>query len=108
MPRGNVVARICQAFAWTCLLCFGNETAATEPRLEPTTQSPGGDSTGLPPKVLDQIRSKLADQDLRSDADPADVAALADFYGNNSVTPLWITDMGLSARGQSALFEIEK
>ncbi len=59
------------------------------------------------PKMLDHIRSMLADQALRSHADPADVAALAAFY-ESSVTPLWITDMGLSARGQSALFEIEK
>ena len=41
-------------------------------------------------------------------ADPADLAALEAFYGSNNPTPLWITDMGLSARGQSALFEIEK
>jgi murein L,D-transpeptidase YcbB/YkuD len=37
-----------------------------------------------------------------------DLTALQEFYLNRSATPLWITDMGLSARGQSALFEIEK
>ena len=40
--------------------------------------------------------------------DPADLAALEAFYGHSSAAPLWVTDMGLSARGQSALFEIEK
>jgi murein L,D-transpeptidase YcbB/YkuD len=58
--------------------------------------------------VIDYIRLKLADRNLRPNADPADLAALEAFYGSNSPTPLWITDMGLSARGQSALFEIEK
>ena len=30
------------------------------------------------------------------------------FYGHSSAAPLWVTDMGLSGRAQSALFEIEK
>ena len=58
--------------------------------------------------AIDRIRSKLTDPSLRSDADPADLAALEAFYGSSSATPLWITDMGLSAKGQRALFEIEK
>jgi len=57
--------------------------------------------------VIERIRSKLKDPNLRSKNDPADLAALEAFYGNSSAAPLWITDMGLSAKGQSALFEIE-
>ena len=58
--------------------------------------------------VVDRIRSKLADPGLHSNADPADLAALEAFYGHSSAAPLWVTDMGLSSRAQSALFEIEK
>jgi murein L,D-transpeptidase YcbB/YkuD len=54
------------------------------------------------------VRSKLSDKKLRSEADPTDLAALEAFYGDSAAASLWITDMGLSARGQSALFEIEK
>jgi L,D-transpeptidase YcbB len=61
-----------------------------------------------PSAVIDRIRSKLRDPSLRSKADPTDIAALQAFYSDTRATPLWITDMGLSARGQSALFEIEK
>jgi L,D-transpeptidase YcbB len=59
------------------------------------------------PAIIDRIRSKLRDPSLRSNADPADLAALEAFYGNSTAAPLWITDMGFSAKGQSALFEIE-
>ncbi len=58
--------------------------------------------------VVDRIRSKLADPGLHSTADPADLAALEAFYGHSGAAPLWVTDMGLSSRAQSALFEIEK
>jgi murein L,D-transpeptidase YcbB/YkuD len=58
--------------------------------------------------VIHHIRSKLADHKLHNEAKAADLAALEAFYGSDSATPLWITDMGLSARGQSALFEIER
>jgi murein L,D-transpeptidase YcbB/YkuD len=58
--------------------------------------------------VIDRIRSKLADLGLRGDADAADITALEAFYSSSGAAPLWITDMGLSAKGQSALFEIEK
>jgi murein L,D-transpeptidase YcbB/YkuD len=57
--------------------------------------------------VINRIRSKLAEPGLRSNADPADVAALQTFYSSRAA-PVWSTDMGLSARGQRVLFEIEK
>jgi L,D-transpeptidase YcbB len=58
--------------------------------------------------VLDRIRLRLTDPDLRSGADPTDLAALDAFYGSSGAGPLWITDMGFSARGQSVLYEIEE
>ena len=69
---------------------------------------PTGERSDPANPVIDLIRSKLLNPVLRSNADPADLAALEAFYRSNRATPLWITDMGLSARGQSAVFEIEK
>ncbi|MGA8689370.1 MAG: L,D-transpeptidase family protein [Methyloceanibacter sp.] len=54
------------------------------------------------------IRLKLADPGLRKDANPDDLAALAAFYGMTTGSPLWMTEMGFTAKGQAALFEIEK
>jgi murein L,D-transpeptidase YcbB/YkuD len=54
------------------------------------------------------IREKLTEPDIRKDAADDGIAALETFYGTRSKAPLWITDMGFSARGQAALFEIEK
>jgi murein L,D-transpeptidase YcbB/YkuD len=61
-----------------------------------------------PLAVVDIIRSKLGDAELRSKANSDDVAALEAFYWSRTGGPLWITDMGFSLRGQQALFEIEK
>ena len=58
--------------------------------------------------VVAAIRLKLADPGLAKDANPDDLAALTAFYGMRTGGPLWMTEMGLSAKGQSALFEIEK
>ncbi len=54
------------------------------------------------------IREKLAEPDIGKDAEADDVAALEAFYEAWSGAPLWITEMGFSARAQAALFEIEK
>jgi murein L,D-transpeptidase YcbB/YkuD len=54
------------------------------------------------------IRTKLADPSLRKNANPDDLAALEAFYGTRTSGPLWMTEMGFSARGQAALFEIGK
>jgi murein L,D-transpeptidase YcbB/YkuD len=61
-----------------------------------------------PHPVVAIIRDKLASADFDKDAAPDDVAALRTFYGGWNRPPLWITDMGFSARGQAVLFEIEK
>jgi murein L,D-transpeptidase YcbB/YkuD len=58
--------------------------------------------------VVAIIRSKLADPDLRKGANADDLAALDAIYGTRTGGPLWMTEMGFSAKGQQALFEIEK
>jgi len=91
----------CQAHAWAGPLRAILEHAAF------AVANPAGAHATVP-TIIDRIRSKLREAGLRSKADPTDLTALQEFYLNTNATPLWITDMGLSARGQSALFEIEK
>jgi L,D-transpeptidase YcbB len=103
-------------------------TPAPTPRAEPDTPrtapealplaaapeaSPQGDQPPLasaPTEPADPvmaiIRTKLADAANRKDEDSDDLAALEAFYGARSDAPLWITEMGFSAKGQQALFEI--
>jgi hypothetical protein len=54
------------------------------------------------------IRSKLADPLLRKGTHAEDFAALEAFYAVRAGRPVWMTDMGFSAKGQQALFEVEK
>ena len=54
------------------------------------------------------IRAKLADPAIRKDANADDLAALEAFYAARTGGALWMTEMGFSAKGQSALFEIGK
>jgi L,D-transpeptidase YcbB len=56
---------------------------------------------------VSSIRSTLADPALRKDENADDLAALEAFYAART-TPVWMTEMGFSAKGQQALFEIEK
>ena len=58
--------------------------------------------------VLASIRAKLADPSVGKGANEDDLAALAAFYEARTGAPLWVTEMGFSARGQAALFEIGK
>jgi L,D-transpeptidase YcbB len=58
--------------------------------------------------VLASIRAKLADPSVGKGANADDLAALATFYEARTGAPLWVTEMGFSARGQAALFEIAK
>ncbi|MEX1061400.1 MAG: hypothetical protein WED13_10335, partial [Methyloceanibacter sp.] len=57
--------------------------------------------------VVASIRVTLADPAIRKDADADDLAALEAFYAARTA-PLWMTEMGFSAKGQQVLFEIEK
>ena len=64
----------------------------------------------LPPAhpVVAAIRSKLADPLLRKSANADDFAALEALYALKADRPVWMTEMGFSAKGQQALFEVEK
>ena len=81
------------------------EPAATE---SPVAAPQSAEAAPPPHPIVAIIRDKLADPDIRKDAQADDVAALEAFYGAWSGAPLWITEMGFSARAQAALFEIEK
>ncbi|MGE3528853.1 MAG: L,D-transpeptidase family protein [Methyloceanibacter sp.] len=86
------------------------EPAATEIAPAPADQS----QAAAPPPALQAdpvvaaIRAKLADPAAAKDAHPDDRVALTDFYAAREGAPLWITEMGFSAKGQQVLFEIEK
>ena len=104
MRRGFLAAVLlfaCQAHAWAGPFRAVPERAAV------VVANSAGEHATLP-AIIDRIHSKLRDPSLRSEADLTDLTALQEFYLDTSAKPLWITDMGLSARGQSALFEIEK
>jgi L,D-transpeptidase YcbB len=83
--------------------------AATEAPLAPAGATP---ATASPPAALSDpviaaIKAKLGDPAATKDAHPADLAALTEFYASRD-GPLWVTEMGFSAKGQQVLFEIEK
>ena len=96
----------------------GQEPAAAEPvspspepatpQTVPQDQPPLAAAPEPSDPVVAIIRSKLADPTLRKGANPDDLAALEAFYGARGGGPLWMTDMGFSARGQAAIFEIAK
>ncbi|MGH8733762.1 MAG: L,D-transpeptidase family protein, partial [Burkholderiales bacterium] len=56
--------------------------------------------------MVEAIRAKLADPAIGKSENAVDLAALSAFYGARTAGPLWITEMGFSAKGQQALFEI--
>jgi murein L,D-transpeptidase YcbB/YkuD len=84
------------------------DTAAPATRSTHSTRNAPAPSAPALQPVLSVIRAKLADPDLRKGAHADDLAALEAFYDDWAGGPLWMTDMGFSARGQQALFEIEK
>jgi murein L,D-transpeptidase YcbB/YkuD len=61
-----------------------------------------------PDPVVAGIHSKLGDASLGKGADAKDRAALQAFYAARSGPPVWITPMGLSAKGQAVINEIGK
>jgi len=77
----------------------------------PTDTPPLAAAPAAPPvpadPVVTSIRTQLADASLSKGANPDDIAALVAFYNERS-GPVWITDMGFSAKGQAAMFEIGK
>jgi L,D-transpeptidase YcbB len=82
--------------------------AAATPEAMPAEEPP---LVGAPPAPADpvvaSIRSTLADPALRNTGHADDIAALEAVYAARSA-PLWMTEMGFSAKAQAALFEIEK
>ena len=58
--------------------------------------------------VVAIIRVKLADPAIGKSENADDLAALSAFYGARTAGPLWITEMGFSAKGQQALFKSGK
>jgi murein L,D-transpeptidase YcbB/YkuD len=83
--------------------------AAPQPLAAPAKQPPAADAA--PPEanpVIAGIRAKLVDPSIGKGANAGDVAALQAFYEARTGAPLWVTEMGFSARGQAALFEIGK
>jgi murein L,D-transpeptidase YcbB/YkuD len=84
--------------------------ATPAPSVAPVDQPPlASNTSGSPPVlVVQSIRAKLADPDMREGANAGDLAALESFYSTRSGGPLWMTEMGFTAKGQSVLFEIEK
>jgi murein L,D-transpeptidase YcbB/YkuD len=91
-----------------------------EPTPEPVAPAPAAPEAAPPevpplaaaPVMVDpvvaSIRAKLADPAIVKEADADDLAALEAFYGARTGGPLWMTEMGFSAKGQQVLFEIEK
>lgn len=89
------------------------EAVPATPEVTPGATPPAGDQpplTAAPAEPADPvvaiIRTKLADPAIGKDANADDLAALSAFYGARTAGPLWITEMGFSAKGQQALFEI--
>jgi murein L,D-transpeptidase YcbB/YkuD len=87
--------------------------AATEPS---NVQQNPTDRAGIPPIVAEQaaadpivatIRLKLADPALRRDAQSEDLAALQSFYAERSGPPVWMMGMGLTARAQAVVSEVQ-
>jgi murein L,D-transpeptidase YcbB/YkuD len=75
----------------------------------PTQPSPTAAALAQVPAdtVVTLIRAKLADRSRYQDANADDLTALETFYRVRA-NPVWMTEMGLTARGQAALFEIGK
>jgi murein L,D-transpeptidase YcbB/YkuD len=79
--------------------------AAEAPAVQPAAEE--SHAPALADPVVASVRAKLSEESIRKDADAADIAALEAFYADR-VAPLWVTEMGFSAKAQAALFEIEK
>ncbi len=96
------------------------DASVAPPEASPTaaapeaTPEPADPALAVPPpsapadSVVAVIRTKLADPESGKGAHADDLAALKAFYEARTGAALWITEMGFSAKGHQALFEIEK
>ena len=74
-------------------------------------QQPAGETAqpaSQPDPLIQLIRAKLADPEIRKGANTDDLAALEAFYAARTGGPLWVTEMGFSTKAQAVSFEIEK
>jgi murein L,D-transpeptidase YcbB/YkuD len=86
---------------------FAQPAASAQPLAAPANQPPAADAAEPEAsQVIASIRAKLADPSVSKGANADDLAALQAFYAERTGAPLWVTEMGFSARGQAALFEI--
>ena len=90
-----------------------SEPAPTAPgSVEPQATAGVGDVAEGPPVPVDPvvaiIRAKLGDAAVTKGFNTDDVGALQTFYAKRAGGPLWMTEMGLSAKGQAVLFEIAR
>lgn len=113
MQPHNVVALllcVAQAFIFAILLPAYAKDPATTPAQSDRCVSVASDKSapGPTPDLAVVIRSKLAEPDLRKGAHEDDLVALAAFYENRCGELLWVSGISLSAKGQQALFELEK
>lgn len=99
-----IAALLYVAFAWAAPSARAQDQA-TQSVGQSTAAEPGSPSPAADP-VVALIRTKLADSALRKGANPDDFAALEAFYKARAGGPLWMTDMGVSAKGLRALSEI--
>ena len=129
MRGGHLVAVLlctAQAYVLAAMLpVCAEEPAPTNPAVPSPAPSPtpapsaipagrpGGTAEAAPPvsatdPVVALIRTKLYDPRVSKGTSADDLAVLDAFYRTRTGGPLWMTQMGFSAKGQSALFEIGK
>jgi L,D-transpeptidase YcbB len=86
------------------------EETVSAPDVTPAKKeaAPASGPPAPPHPVVAIIREKLSESSVTSGATDEDVAALKAFYRARSEPPLWVTEMGFSAKGEAALFEIAK
>src|SRR5262249_48966156 len=99
-----IAALLCAAFALAVPSARAQDQA-TPSVGQLSAAEPGPPSPAVDP-VVALIRTNLADPILRKGANPDDLAALETLYKAGAGGPLWMTDMGLSAKGLRALSEI--
>jgi len=124
MRWGRLAALLCmtQILAWFPPQAHSEEAKATSVDASPSQSSlspvgsPGDQpqataeplpSSHQPDPVLQIVRAQLADSSVTK-AYAEDLASLQTFYAARTEGPLWVTEMGLSARGQAIVFEVGK
>jgi murein L,D-transpeptidase YcbB/YkuD len=112
-----IAAVLCAAFGLAAPAARAEDqptSSASEPAAAeasspaPASSDPAAQPSPVTDPVVTLIRTKLTDPASRKGANPDDLAALEGFYKARTGGPLWMTDMGFSARGLSALSAISE